>query len=506
MSSEEYLPYDLKELDLDSKEINDEEKLFLQIKDYLQIEALILSNNYLERLIPDLSLFEKLKYLNIENNPFEDISELIQSLQTLPALESLKVSVSSQEEAEIFSNSLPNLKYLNDNPTAISRIDQDPHKEDDNREDQEDRTYENENENEQQSIRNLDLEIDIEENSISDPPLSIEAERYNQIFTKLNEKVKKQGSEAVSTFYESYQRMLSEQSDKVAASEKQSPRYLLLSDQLDAKYNIISLLVEKNLELLERKDKELTLILRTLINSLSDVHTTNQEMLHLLDPIIKQKNKLIQAKLEEANRVTNPDKENQKLMEDLRATQLELETYKDELKSVKSSLGTLEKENIVLTEKIIKLTKDLTDTNQNKGQAVVFHSPENKFKAYYNSAKVLSPSKNVRILTKKNMHDLINDIYTSKTLFDKKCIDLKMPRETMEQHMYTYLNQKFGLKNLIIEWATSIINGIKMYSPEDPDICLFGKILKNELEEEYRTVFKKLKTSIADLLIVRPLT
>jgi len=29
--------------------------------------------------------------------------------------------------------------------------------------------------------------------------------------------------------------------------------------------------------------------------------------------------------------------------------------------------------------------------------------------------------------------------------------------ETMEQFMYTYLNQKYGLKTLIVEWASGII-------------------------------------------------
>jgi len=29
--------------------------------------------------------------------------------------------------------------------------------------------------------------------------------------------------------------------------------------------------------------------------------------------------------------------------------------------------------------------------------------------------------------------------------------------------MYTYLVQKYGLKNLIVEWATAIINSIKFY-------------------------------------------
>ena len=54
--------------------------------------------------------------------------------------------------------------------------------------------------------------------------------------------------------------------------------------------------------------------------------------------------------------------------------------------------------------------------------------------------------------------------------------------------MYTYLNQKYGLKNLIIEWAASIINGIKTYLKDDHDVALFGKILKNECDEEFRYI------------------
>jgi len=29
--------------------------------------------------------------------------------------------------------------------------------------------------------------------------------------------------------------------------------------------------------------------------------------------------------------------------------------------------------------------------------------------------------------------------------------------------MYTYLNQKYGLKTLTVEWAMNIVNGIKKY-------------------------------------------
>lgn len=52
----------------------------------------------------------------------------------------------------------------------------------------------------------------------------------------------------------------------------------------------------------------------------------------------------------------------------------------------------------------------------------------------------------VRALTLKQLKDMIEEIYASKTKYDQKYAEAKLPRETMEQHMYTYLNQKYGLK------------------------------------------------------------
>lgn len=66
--------------------------------------------------------------------------------------------------------------------------------------------------------------------------------------------------------------------------------------------------------------------------------------------------------------------------------------------------------------------------------------------------------------------------------------------------MYTYLNQRYGLKQLIIEWASSIINGIKKYQKEDNEVNLFGKVLRNEIDEEFRYVQMHVQTTIGLLL------
>ena len=54
--------------------------------------------------------------------------------------------------------------------------------------------------------------------------------------------------------------------------------------------------------------------------------------------------------------------------------------------------------------------------------------------------------------------------------------------------MYSYLVQKYGLKSLIVEWATAIINAVRAYAREDHEVALFAKVLKNECDEEFRYI------------------
>jgi nitrogenase subunit NifH len=91
-------------------------------------------------------------------------------------------------------------------------------------------------------------------------------------------------------------------------------------------------------------------------------------------------------------------------------------------------------------------------------------------------------------------------MYSQKMKFDLKCEEGRQAKETMEQYMYTYLNQRYGLKNLIIEWAAAIIAGIKKYSKEDHDVALFGKILRNECDEEFRFIQQTVKETVFALL------
>ena len=103
-----------------------------------------------------------------------------------------------------------------------------------------------------------------------------------------------------------------------------------------------------------------------------------------------------------------------------------------------------------------------------------------------------------------SLHQLletINDIYNSKLDYDKKLVQNNQQKLTMEQFLYQYLNNKYGLKNLVIEYASGIIQGIKEFSKKNSEVLLFAKILRNELEEQEILIISKLKETINDFLI-----
>lgn len=203
----------------------------------------------------------------------------------------------------------------------------------------------------------------------------------------------------------------------------------------------------------------------------------------------------------------------EKLMSTIKEKEFFVNQHQEEKSIFLEKIEMLEKENKIMTDKLLKNAKSLIGVsvgNMASGDFETKNKEENAERKDMNNTQNQNNAQNQnqiqnqhlindtmnkgkitnniivgpngsRVLTVKMMKDIINEIYASKAEFDKKCLENKLPRETMEQHMYTFLNQKYGLKTLIIEWATSIVNGIKMYSIEDSDICLFGKVNINKI-------------------------
>jgi len=175
--------------------------------------------------------------------------------------------------------------------------------------------------------------------------------------------------------------------------------------------------------------------------------------------------------------------------------------FEEEKKDLLSQITSLEEENKRYLDTIIKRSKmagvPTPSIGGNSPSKDLNKESRKMIKAL--PTGIVGPTQ-VRTLTLKQLKDLIQDMYLQKQKYDEKCAESRLPRETMEQYMYTYLNQRYGLKNLIIEWAAAIINGIKRYSLEDSDVALFGKILRNECDEDFRFVHNEVKSAMTDIL------
>ena len=232
-----------------------------------------------------------------------------------------------------------------------------------------------------------------------------------------------------------------------------------------------------------------------------------------------------------------------------------LSIFEDEKASLNKKIASLEKENKILTNKLLSKANNIAESknlekqeknpdtetiilkkkNQNNLNNSGFKTKKNKNenkKINYNneilntnnskSPVKLTENTNTyennivntnyqfnssnnnnkqQLISLKTLKDFINELYMSKTQYDIKCTQFKLPKETLEEYMYTFLNKKYGLKNLIIDWAKNIINGIKYYSKKDSFVLLFGKIMRNEQEEDSRFIIQKISQNIEELLL-----
>jgi hypothetical protein len=244
--------------------------------------------------------------------------------------------------------------------------------------------------------------------------------------------------------------------------------------------NINALIKEKELSLykiigiLHSKDKA------------SKGQNYENEIYHLKNELI-EKNKQIKV-LENMNLILNEQIEKIKLENDTLTMKLLGKSKKyinDE--TIKSGLETIMKNN--------NDKNYLNKTNNNNTINSRINLP-NMPKSSFNKQIIVSKKK----LSREQLNEIIQNIYKSKIAYDQNCIDLNKPLETMEQHMYQYLNNKYGLKNLTIEYASAIISGIKDYSKKDMNIKLFGMLLKNEIEENTLAIIEKIKQVVEETL------
>lgn len=424
----------------------------------------------------NLSMFQKLENLDLSKNNFNDYQAVGKALSTIPNLKRLKIDLFTQDNAYYILSNLPNLDYLNDKQT---KEDQSP--------------------------------IDISDQEMDNTSLKNEIPNFNSITKRIITKLQI-SNQPNDIFYSQFQNIFKQEIDNLQNLNENVPNYLYAIHVLNAKIEIYSFLQNQCINMLNYSvDNELIDIIKTINHFIKMNEIYSIELLQKISGNFeKTLTDYKKINEEKSQKISELFSKNQNLELQNKNLMVELGNKNQEI-TLKNQLM-LQKEKDIEKNKITP--QITTNTNKSISTTEINNKPKEprvniiniqpkKPNSNTNQAKnnkiIIGPI-NKRSLTIKGMLEVINEIYQSKIHNDKKLADSNLQKETLEQHMYTYLNYKYGLKNLVIEWATAIIEGIRKYSRDNSEICLFGKILRNEIEENEILIISKLKSTINSYL------
>ena len=429
------------------------------------ILLLNLSHNNLTFLPDNFLSFKNLISLDLRKNSFKDINNIIDFLSQYKYLTDLKIDFSSSSQVQMLLNKIPNLLFINNKST-------------------------------EEYINPIDINKDI----LDEISIEKKLNEFNDLFVIFQNNFQNENKEDLSKdLHERFQNLINNEANKINENNKGKnlKNFYLANNIIKSEVNLISFFLNsffEHSELLNMENakqdiaKKINDIFNLLFNTLIKII---EELNTKIDSSNKLKNKNVELLLEYLN--DNHKNENTKSIEEYENLQKQFQKEK-ELYILK--IEKLQKENKQITESLIKKGIDLSSSINNITNSNISKKSGEENIGIDASFLGLSGAK---ILTKKQMKDFINEIYDSKMEYDKVCSENHLKNESMEHYMYKFLNNKYGLKNLVIEWSSSIITGIKMYSSSDSDINLFNKILKNKIEEGQKLVIIKLKSTIKEL-------
>ncbi|OMJ73081.1 hypothetical protein SteCoe_28308 [Stentor coeruleus] len=335
----------------------------------------------------------------------------------------------------------------------------------------------------------------MEESLLSMSDLEAISNNYEQIKALF----KKKHPEAETVLAQAFEKTVSQITSELNAKKNTSEN--IRAEVSQAKSKLWAMCGEKICAYIKTIDVGASKILLEILNQqqkiLKENSGSNEAMQALEEELINTRREmdqiLIAAETLE-NTARSLREENAKLKDRVSGTPEDLE----------AQMQQLQEENEKYLQKIISLSKEKADSCLSKetsgGNYAAPKATREKIRENKKSISRNNSGLSIKDLTLKQLKEFIEEIYTSKEKFDQKCIETHQAKETMEEYMYSYLNQKYGLKSLIQDWISAIVKAVEKYEPEDPDVLLFAKIIRHQIEENYRKVFQEVRKTSLQLL------
>lgn len=322
-------------------------------------------------------------------------------------------------------------------------------------------------------------------------------ESIANLYDQIRGLFKKKHPEADTVLAQAFEKAISQALGELASKKSTSEDFR--SEVIQAKYKLWNMCGEKMCSYIKTLDAAASKVLVDILNQLQKTFReclgTNDHVKYLEDELEKSKN--------EVNQILIAAEE---LEMTIRTLKEENSRLKDSSRSVPDDLESqflqLQEENQKYLQKIISLSKEKADSalSKDSGSYSTSRATKERPREAKKSISKNSQSPAIKDLTLKQLKEFIEEIYISKEKFDQKCNDTQQAKETMEEYMFSYLNQKYGLKPLINDWVNAIVRAVEKFEAEDPDVLLFAKILRHQIEENYRKVFQEVRKTSLQLL------
>ena len=552
-------------INLSSKNINDSQNIFFTFKEPSKIINLDLSNNNLTKIPDNLAHLSNLEKLDLINNPFEDYELIGRALSTLPKLNELKIDLTTQENAFLILSQLPKLLLLNGKSTTDEDEEKNQIDLNDTEIDKsslaneipnfnsvtnritEILTQRNETTNEFytefqgilktqiECINSLDNTIPnyVYSSFIQQAKVEIYSYLQNKILNMINTKVDYLLINLLNEVNQYIKKILGE---TILIIRNIYPKYKEIEtnykdeiSQRDIKINELSQQIKYLNENNNKKESINPLLNNEKKNKLDNNLPDNKNNYDITDrnnknPFENNTSNFSISYNEEDNNIfdhlkvsnINQNEDIKKIKKNSIQNNKNIDNLSQlKMNNSKNNINNKENNNINFNNNKISEKKSSSEISIIKNNNNFLNEPSLSYQTSLSNISQISnitnaPQKDLRTvigpiskrdMTIRQLLETINDIYNSKLESDRKLTQNHQQKLTMEQFLYHYLNNKYGLKNLVIEYASGIIQGIKDFSKKNSEVLLFGKILRNEIEEKEILIIAKLKETINEFLI-----
>ena len=257
-------------------------------------------------------------------------------------------------------------------------------------------------------------------------------------------------------------------------AKSRCPPALLNAHMLKAKFELNAMCLDKLVGYSQAKTPETCQLFESVLTEIHSAHKATVEMLmRTIEMNLRAQQEVEQAKSQKA---VSP-KGLLKFQEMIAERNEMIETANREKEELLEEISSLQEENKKYLDTIIKRTKSSADS--------VTQKPSQAGQA-------------TQQLAKQELKDLMSLIYSSKVKQDLSRGD-SGSKETITQHMFSCLAEKFKSRARSIQKASEIVNSIKKHL-DDVDVLLFAKILKQDCDENYRFLHDQVRETITEMV------